>query len=82
MAPTIMIPLPQVHYTVADPTALIPAAVLDQQSESFGFNSGTEWEYAQPDTDARYIRWLREWRSAFTTRGGVYRGKEGVNSSA
>lgn len=55
-------PLPEVVYSIVDPSALIPSSVGDRQAEAYGFNrGGTAWDDSiLNDSDGRYLRWLRK----------------------
>lgn len=49
-------PLPKVVYAVVEEN-LAPARVDDPLAQSFGFNSGAEWDAGEGD--GRYLRWIR-----------------------
>lgn len=74
----VKIALPQVNYSIVDPSALIPANVQDKQAIAFGFNSGLDWEYGNEDSagiadnDGRYIRWLRKFTARTSSNNIIY----------
>lgn len=60
-------PIPKVEYKIVDPSVLVAPDVQNSQAAAYGFNDGKEWTGGENDVDGRYIRYLRESLSSFTS---------------